>query len=82
MESSKMQSYCQLANYCYACFLVDQQDPEVLCNGLCYQCHSLKWNMMKQSISLETIVQALQSLSKDSKWYALYDLEYKSRLAM
>ena len=82
MELSKMQTYCHLANYCYACFLVDQQDPEILCNGLCYQCHSLKWNAMKHSISLETIIHILETLGKESKWYSLYDVEYKARLTM
>jgi len=82
MESNTIQSYCQLANYCYACFLVDQQDPEILCDGLCYQCHSIKWDKIKNYLSLETILQVLRTLGKDSKWYSLYHLEYKARISL
>jgi hypothetical protein len=75
-----MESYCQMSNYCYACFLVDPQDPEVLCNGLCYHCHASRWDKMKHGISDEALWQTLNRLSVDSKWFNLYSIEYKRRV--
>jgi hypothetical protein len=80
IEYSPMQSYCHMSNYCYYCFLVDPQDPEILCNGLCYQCHGSKWDTMKHRIPFENIEQTLNKLPKESKWFILYEKEYKSRL--
>lgn len=79
VEDSAMQSYCQMSNYCYACFLVDPQDPEVLCNGLCYYCHSSRCDKMKHTFSEETLWQTLNRLTVHSKWFNLYNIEYKSR---
>lgn len=80
VKDSAMQSYCQMSNYCYACFLVDPQDPETLCNGLCYNCHSSRWDSMKRSFSDSTLLLTLRRLTVDSRWFALYDTEYTSRL--
>uniref|UniRef100_A0A6C0AMF2 Uncharacterized protein n=1 Tax=viral metagenome TaxID=1070528 RepID=A0A6C0AMF2_9ZZZZ len=80
METPTIQSYCQIVNFCYACFLVDPQDPEILCDDLCYQCHGSKWDKMRSSLTLESIIQTLKRINKNSKWYSLYHDEYFSRL--
>ena len=79
IEYSPVQTYCQMSNYCYACFLIDPQDPELLCNGLCYHCHSARWDTIKHAISFENIEKTFNRLSKDSKWFILYQNEYKTR---
>lgn len=79
MENSAMQHYCQISNYCYACFLVDPQDPETLRNGLCYHCHGIMWDKMKHSFTSETLRQTILRLNSDSKWYSFYNTEYKAR---
>jgi len=80
VEHIDLQSYCQIFNYCYACYLVDIQDPEVLCNGLCYHCNGSRWDKMKHAFSLAMLSQTLSVLNKESKWYDLYQLEYENRL--
>ena len=79
MDPVSVQEYCHTVNYCYACFLVDEQDPETLCNGLCYNCHGSVWDKIKHSFSLETLKNTLLTLSKNSKWFSLYTTEYSSR---
>ena len=71
--------YCQIANYCYACFLVDQQDPVRLFGGLCYHCHSEKWDKMRHSFTTERIVYHLNNMDPKSDWYSLYKEELKQR---
>jgi len=80
IEHIDLQSYCQMFNYCYACYLVDVQDPEVLCNGLCYHCHGSRWDKIKHAFSLAMLSHTLSELTQESKWYDLYELEYKTRL--
>ena len=80
MEHIDLQSYCHMFNYCYACYLVDIQDPEVLCNGLCYYCHSDRWDKMKHAFSVTILSRTLSMLKRDSKWYELYETEYKAKL--
>ena len=79
MEQSTMELYCQMANYCYACFLIDEQDPEVLFAGLCFECHSGKWDKIRHSLTSETIAYSLSMLNPKSKWFSLYQEEYKRR---
>lgn len=80
MDTSRIQSYCHVANYCYACFLIDPQDPEILCNGLCYECHAARWEQIKGSFTLDIIANTLSKINTGSNWYSLYYDEYKIRL--
>jgi len=80
-DYSAMHEYCQISNYCYMCFMIDPQDPEILCNGLCYQCHGSKWDKMKHVLPLEKIEQTLNKLPRDSRWFTLYQQEYNARIS-
>jgi hypothetical protein len=59
---------------------MDPQDPEVLCDGLCYECNAARWNEIKSSLTLDNISKKLSKMNVNSNWYRLYHAEYKARL--